>query len=237
MKTDVVNFRCDSEMLHMAKKRASKGAVRFPDLLRLAVKAIAENDTQAFNDVIAEIGGNMPSSANSSWLYHKCHELFIYRNGTLLRKGNKGAGIVNTPVDVISKGGVRSVIVLGKYYPVKDIVWLMFNGKVSGDVVYIKHNEGEKIENLAISDEVMSIASINYSIDDVSRDGILSGKLRALIVNCGTNNHKLKGALERLFINGKTFHLVLDDGLGWRAVRAAIYAERVSEFIYVVSIS
>lgn len=237
MSTDVVNFRCDSEMLYLAKKRVSKGAVKFPDLLRLAVKAIAENDTQAFTDVIAESGGNMLNGANSSWLYHKCHELFIYRDGVLLRKGNKGAGIMNTPVDVISKGGVRNVIVLGEYYPVKDIVWLMFHGEVSGDVVYIKHNEGEQIDNLAISDESMCIASINYRIDDVSRDGILSGKLRALIVNCGTNNHKLKGALERLFIKGKTFHLVLDDGLNWRAVRTAIYAERVSEFIYVVSIS
>jgi hypothetical protein len=113
----------------------------------------------------------------------------------------------------------------------------MFHGEVTGDVIYISGNESERIDNLSLNNEGGEVVSINYSIDENTRAGVLSGKLRALIINCGTNNHKLKGALERLFIKGRKFHLVLDDGLKWRTVRAAIYAERVSEFIYVVSIS
>jgi hypothetical protein len=58
--------------------------------MRAALRAIAEGDVAPFADIINEATSGVKT--NQAWLYHKCHELFEYRDGQLLRKSRKGMG-------------------------------------------------------------------------------------------------------------------------------------------------
>lgn len=231
----VINFRCDKDICDRAKARLSVGVVKFPDLLRLAVKAIADDDATVFNEVLKE-GGKDYTGINSAWLYYKAHELFTYDDGVLYRKSNKGAGQRGAPVDLVTRGGVSCVTINGSHYPVKDIIWLMFYGHVSGDVVCIE-GESLKISNLMLTNEGQTIQKISHKVTPYEGDLIKSGKLRALVVDTAETSKDEISNIELLCNTGHVFYLALFDGAGWRATRSAIHAQRIGVTQFIISIS
>ncbi|MCE3116830.1 hypothetical protein LXD80_13610 [Enterobacter sp. ASE] len=231
----VINFRCDKATYDRAKARLSVGVVKFPDLLRLAVKAIADDDATVFNEVLKE-GGKDYTGISSAWLYYKAHELFTYDEGMLYRKSNKGAGQRGAPVDLVTRGGVPCVTINGSHYPVKDIIWLMFYGHVSGDVVCIE-GEDLKISNLMLSNEGQTIQKICHHITPYERDLIKCGKLRALLVDTEGITKADANNIELLCNTGHVFYLTLYDGTGWKATRSALHAQRIGAKKYLISIS
>lgn len=231
----VINFRCDKATYDRAKARLSVGVVKFPDLLRLAVKAIADDDATVFNEVLKE-GGKDYTGINSAWLYYKAHELFTYDDGMLYRKSNKGAGQRGAPVDLVTRGGVPCVTINGSHYPVKDIIWLMFYGHVSGDVVCIE-GEDLKISNLMLTNEGQTIQKICHQITPYERDLIKCGKLRALLVDTEEITKADTHNIELLCNTGHVFYLALYDGTGWKATRSALHAQRIGATKYLISIS
>lgn len=233
-----VNFRVDPATLKRAQERLKENGIKLPDLMRLAVKAIADGDATAFNDVLVEGGSSSAEDVNGAWLFHKCHELFIYRDGFLVRRSNKGQGVAGERVDISIKDGIRQVLINGNYYPLKDIVWLMFHGEVSGEVIY--KNEGlksDKLEHLKLNPDKRAITQISFHVSEAQRESITRYKMRALIIDAVNNDRRVHGAIEQLIYRAEVFHIVLTDGKGWRAVRSAIYAQKLSENTYCVSIS
>ena len=231
----VINFRCDKATYDRAKARLSVGVVKFPDLLRLAVKAIADDDATVFNEVLKE-GGKDYIGINSAWLYYKAHELFTYDDGMLYRKSNKGAGQRGAAVDLVTRGGVPCVTINGGHYPVKDIIWLMFYGHVSGDVVCIE-GENLKISNLMLTNEGQPIQKTYHQITPYERDLIKCGKLRALLVDTEGMAKPDANNIELLCNTGHVFYLALYDGAGWKATRSALHAQRIGATKYLISIS
>lgn len=231
----VVNFRCDKDIYDRAKSRLSVGVVKFPDLLRLAVKAIADNDATVFGEVLKE-GGKDYTGINSAWLYYKAHELFTYADGVLYRKSNKGAGQQGAPVDLVTRNGVPCITINGAHYPLKDVIWLMFYGHVSGDVVCLD-GESLKISNLMLTNEGQPIQKIRHQITPYEGDLIKYGKMRALVIETEDFTDSERYCVELLYNTGHTFYLALYDGTGWRATRSAIYAQRIGVNKFIVSIS
>ena len=232
----VINFRCDKDTCDRAKSRLSVGVVKFPDLLRLAVQAIANDDATVFNEVLKEGGKDYAVGINSSWLYYKAHELFTYDDGVLYRKSNKGAGQRGAPVDLVTRGGASCVTINGSHYPVKDIIWLMFYGHVSGDVVCVE-GDSLKISNLMLTNEGQPIQKLNHQVTPYEGDLIKCGKMRALVVDTNDITHAESSNIELLCNTGHVFYLALYDGAGWRATRSAIHAQRIGINRFIVSIS
>lgn len=236
MTESVITFRCDKAVHDRAKARLLVGAVKLPDLLRLAVKSVIVNDASVFNEVLKEAGTEFAVGINSAWLYYKAHELFTYDDGVLYRKSNKGAGVRGAPVDLVSRGGVSCVVINSELYPLKDVIWLMFYGHVSGDVVCVE-GSSLRISNLITRDESAPITKVNHQITSEERDLIKSGKLRALVVETSEHERIKRGSVELLCNAGETFYLVLSDEKGWRGTRSAIYAQRIELNKFVISIS
>ncbi|HEY2452850.1 MAG TPA: hypothetical protein VGI71_09555 [Scandinavium sp.] len=236
MTESVITFRCDKGIHDRAKARLSVGVVKMPDLLRLAIKAIADDDATAFNEVLKEGGTDYAAGINSAWLFYKAHELFTYDDGILYRNSNKGAGVRGAPVDLVTRGGVSCVTINGGYYPVKDIIWLMFYGHVSGDVVCTE-GDSLKISNLMLTNEDNPIAKISHKVTPFEGDLIKIGKLRALVVESKTGSGIKNESLEQLCNAGSVFYLALTDGAGWKATRSAIHAQRIGLHKFVISIS
>ncbi|MGK0743598.1 hypothetical protein ACSFCX_03850 [Yokenella regensburgei] len=236
MTESVINFRCDKAIHDRAKARLSVGVVKLPDLLRLAIKAIADDDATVFNEVLKEGGKDYAIGINSAWLYYKAHELFTYDDGVLYRKSNKGAGVRGAPVDLVTRGGVSCVTINSGHYPVKDIIWLMFYGHVSGDVVCVDGNN-LKISNLALTNEGSSVAKISHQVTPYEADLIRCGKMRALVVETSEENKIKDESVEGLCNIGRAFYLALNDGAGWRATRSAIHAQRIGLHKFIISIS
>lgn len=236
MTESVITFRCDKTVHDRAKARLSVGVVKMPDLLRLAIKAIADDNATAFNEVLKEGGKDYAAGINSAWLFYKAHELFTYDDGILYRKSNKGAGVRGAPVDLITRAGVSCVTVNGNHYPMKDIIWLMFYGHVSGEVVCAEGNS-LKISNLLLTNEDNPIATISHRVTPFEGDLIKCGKLRALVVESEGATGLKKESLEQLCNAGNVFYLALSDGAGWKATRSAIHAQRIGLNKFVISIS
>lgn len=231
----VITFRCDKTIHDRAKARLSVGPVKLPDLLRLAVKSVADDEATVFNEVLKEAGKEY-DGINSAWLYYKAHELFTYEDGVLYRKSNKGAGVRGAAVDLVTRGGVSCVTINGRHYPVKDVIWLMFYGHVSGDVVCIE-GDSLKISNLMLTNENEPIAKINHKVTPYEGNLIKYGKMRALVVDVDAVDKVKNCSIEELCNAGNSFYLVLNDGAGWRAVRSAIHAQRIGSNTFVISIS
>lgn len=231
----VLNFRCDRDIQERAKGRTAGGVVKFPDLLRLAVKAIADDDATVFCEVLKEAGKDYSAGINSAWLYYKAHELFTYEDGVLYRKGNKGAGVRGAPVDLVMRGGSPCVTINGGFYPVKDVIWLMFYGHVSGEVVCIE-GEDIRISNLMVRSEGEPVLKMRHRVTPDERDYIKSGKLRALVIG-DVEGERERNSLEALCDAGTVFYLHLHDGAGWMCTRSAIHAQRLEGGRFIVSLS
>ncbi|HEY3591903.1 MAG TPA: hypothetical protein VGL07_17820 [Buttiauxella sp.] len=236
MTESVINFRCDRATHERAKARLSVGAVKLPDILRLAVKSVADDSATVLNEVLKECGKEYAVGINSAWLYYKAHELFTYDEGVLYRNSNKGAGVRGAAVDIVNRAGVSCVVINGEYYPVKDVIWLMFYGHVSGDVVCVE-GDSLKISNLIAEDESAPIAKIEHNISSEEKDLIKSGKMRALVIETNESERRKRGCVELLCNTGETFYLMLSDEKGWCGTRSAIHAQRLELNKFVISIS
>ncbi|HDT0613860.1 TPA: hypothetical protein QIB63_001080, partial [Klebsiella michiganensis] len=52
----VIQFRGDEDMYHRAQERITSQEILFPDVMRAALRAIAEGDVAPFADIINEAG-------------------------------------------------------------------------------------------------------------------------------------------------------------------------------------
>ncbi|MBN5204702.1 hypothetical protein JY462_07715 [Serratia marcescens] len=237
------SFRCNRAVLQSARDRLKGSKVRFPDAMRLAVQSIADGDVSMFGNFLS--GFDVPGSeavVNSGWLYRKCVELFTYRDGKLIRNAGKGQGKAGDEVAITMREGVPSVVVMGEYFPMKDIVWLMVHGELIGEVINKNGNVTDNsIDNLMLNPRKHIIQKVKWKVSKVDVGKILSGKKRALIISCAGQSEKLVSVIERLINTGEAFHFILSDDDGWIAVRRGIYAERIEGFNglqrFVVSIS
>jgi len=234
----IVQFRADEEIYNRAQERVASDAILFPDVMRAALKAIADGDVTPFADIIgeAERGGD---EANQAWLYHKCHELFECRDGKLLRKSRKGMGEQGTPAYVRIRGGEEHILIQGNCYPLKDIIWLMANGSLAGEVIYKNPNRvngKHNIDNLALNPiELREVTLTKYLIGSEKID-ICKGKQRAIFF-CTNNDIQAAGAIDRLINRGQTIPLHLRGDDGWSTSRTAIHALKISDGQFVLSIS
>lgn len=234
----IVQFRADEDTYNRAQERLANDAIQFPDVMRAALKAVADGDVSPFADIIgeAERGGD---EANSAWLYHKCHELFEYREGKLLRKSRKGMGEQGTQAYVRIRGGEENILIQGNCYPLKDIIWLMLNGSLSGEVIYKNPNRvngKHNIENLVLNPVAVREVTLTKYLSRSEKIDICKGKQRAIYF-CTNNDIQAAGAIERLINRGQTIPLHLRSGDGWSTSRTAIHALKVSDGQFVLSIS
>jgi hypothetical protein len=231
----VINFRCDKVTADRAKARFNDNAVKFPDLLRVAVSAIASGDTTIFNEILRESELNASGGINSAWLYYTCHNLFEYRDGQLYAKRNKGSRNAGEPVELHTHDGARSVIINGRYYPVKEVIWLMFYGHVSGPVISARE-DSNRISDLEIMGGEHQNKIIFHKVTEYEGVYLKLSKQRAVIIDSTALGREAKGALIRLYKNNQVFYMRLYDDTGWRMTRSAIHAEKIGE-CYIVSIS
>ncbi|EBF3389501.1 hypothetical protein IS588_004318, partial [Salmonella enterica] len=152
-RTQIIQFRADEETYRRAQKRVKDGGLQLPDVMRAALRSVADADVSCLADLIN--GTTLGSEEiNQAWLFQKCHELFEYRDGQLFRKSRKGMGEQGNPVFIRVREGEEHVLIQGSHYPLKDIVWLMVNGSIAGEVEYknpYRVNAKHSIENLMIN--------------------------------------------------------------------------------------
>ncbi|MGV2721535.1 UNVERIFIED_CONTAM: hypothetical protein POV78_06935 [Enterobacter roggenkampii] len=234
----IVQFRADEEVYNRAQERVTNEAIQFPDVMRAALKAVADGDVTPFADIIGE-SERTGDEANQAWLYHKCHELFEYKAGQLLRKSRKGMGEQGTAAYVRIRGGEENILIQGNYYPLKDIIWLMANGSISGDVIYKNPNRvngKHKIENLAINQIKANEIVLTKYLSGSEKIDICTGKQRAVVFEAN-NDAQANGAIERLINRGQTIPLHLRGEDGWSTSRTAIHALKIGNNQFVLSIS
>lgn len=235
MTEDVITFRCDKSVADKAKDKFSDSIVKFPDLLRIAVGAISDGNTTMFNDILRENELGASGGINSAWLYYMCHSLFEYRDGQLYAKRNKGSRNTGEVVDLRTIEGVSSVKINGHYYPVREIIWLMFYGYVTGKVTSVKEGSN-RISDLEIEGGEGLNKIIFHKISSYEAEHIKNAKQRALLINEDAVSREAKAALIRLHKSGCAFYIRICDETGWRTTRTAIYAQKLGE-TYIVSIS
>ncbi|NUL35102.1 hypothetical protein [Kosakonia sacchari] len=237
-KSVVVQFRSDPEIHKMAQQRSEASGIKLTEALRAAITAISTGDVKPFADIVADSG----SDDADAWLYHKCHTLFVYKDGQLWRKSRRGSSKEGQRIATHKINGTEHVIVSGKYYPVKDVVWLMNVGALGGEVVY-KHahrvENKNSFENLMLNPAKVNEVIITKYLTGSEKIAICEGKQRAILIN--TKNDVIgAGAIERLINRGQTIRLLLRSGSGdnkWHAARTALHAIKVGESDYVLSIS
>ncbi|WP_139539752.1 hypothetical protein [Klebsiella spallanzanii] len=237
-RTQIIQFRADEDTYHRAQERAKEGGVQFTDMMRAALKSVADADVSGLADIINSATSGS-EDINQAWLYQKCHELFEYREGTLFRKSRKGMGEQGTPVYIRVREGEEHVLIQGNHYPLKDIVWLMANGSIGGEVTYknpYRVNLKHSIENLMVEAVAeKEICLIKY-LKGSEKINVLKVKQRAFLFD--TNNDEIaKDAIEQLINNEKTIPLLLRGDDGWVASRTAIHAFKLGDNQYVVSIT
>lgn len=232
-----VRFRADEDVYKSAQERTQAKDVSLPDVLRAALSAIATGDVTQFADVIRDAGTD--GGDNHSWLYHKCHELFEYRDGVLYRKFGKGRAQQGEKVYVRMIGGLETVVVQGTNYPLKDIVWLMANGVLNGEVTYrnpYRVSGKHDLENLILEPNETAPAMISVFLQNVQRESLIAGKMRAVIVDI-TGDDSTAAAMYRLLSLGEPVGIQLRSFGDWFAYRTGINAVRIDDFRYMVSIS
>lgn len=175
-------------------------------MMRAALKSVADADVSGLADIINSATSGS-EDINQAWLYQKCHELFEYREGTLFRKSRKGMGEQGTPVYIRVREGEEHVLIQGNHYPLKDIVWLMANGSIAGEVTYknpYRVNLKHSIENLMVEAVAeKEICLIKY-LKGSEKINVLKVKQRAFLFD--TNNDEIaKDAIEKLINNERQF--------------------------------
>lgn len=235
MTETVINFRCDRAAAEKAKGRFSESAVKFPDLLRVAVSAIASCDATVFNEILRETELGASGGINSAWLYYTCHSLFEYRDGQLYAKRNKGSRNAGELVELHTHDGQRCVIINGHYYPVKDVIWLMFYGYVTGKVVSVRE-DSNRISDLEVEGDDDRRKIIFHRVSNYEASYLKCAKQRAVLIDETTVDRETKAALIRLYKDNHVFYIRLCDETGWRATRSAIHAQKIGE-TYIISIS
>ena len=121
----------------------------------------------------------------------------------------------------------------------KDIVWLMANGSIAGEVEYknpYRVNMKHSIENLMINPVKEKETILVKYLNGSERINVIKVKQRALMFDTG-NDENTKNAIEKLINSEKTIPLLLRGEDGWVASRTAIHAFKLSDNQYVVSIS
>lgn len=237
-RTQIIQFRADEDTYRRAQKRVKEGGLLLPDVMRTALRSVADADVSCLADLI---NGTTSSGEeiNQAWLYQKCHELFEYRDGQLFRKSRKGMGEQGTPVFIRVREGEEHVLIQGSHYPLKDIVWLMANGSIAGEVKYknpYRVNMKHSIDNLIINPiKEKEIRLIKY-LKGSEKINVLKVKQRAFIFDT-SNDKNAKEAIEKLINTEQTIPLLLRGEDGWIASRTAIHAFKLSDNQYVVSIS
>ena len=234
----VVQFRAERGVHAEAQQRLEKLGMNLPDVMRAAHLSVSQGDVTHFANLFVE----SVEGAEEAWLYQKCHETFAYAAGRLLRKARKGNSEAGSEVVTRLRNNEPCVILGGKWIPVKDVVWLMNNGTISGEVIYKNpHRISNKdaIENLMINPVKVSAVVITKYLTGSERIAICSGKQRALVINT-VDDKKCAGAIERLINRGETIRVLLrgrDGEREWSAARTAIHAIKLSDDNYVLSIS
>lgn len=234
----IVQFRADEEIYNRAQERIASDSVLFPDVMRAALRAIAEGDVTPFSDIIGE-AERSGDDTNQAWLYHKCHELFEYRDGELLRKHRKGMGEKGSPAYLRVRDGEANVLIQGHHYPLKDIVWLMVNGTISGEVVYknpLRVNGKHEIENLTLNPFEMREVTLTLYLNGSEKIDICKGKQRAVVINT-EKDIIAAGAIERLINRGQTIPLLLRGDNNWSTARTVIHALKINDNHYILSIT
>ncbi|MBJ9244422.1 hypothetical protein [Citrobacter koseri] len=237
-RTQIIQFRADSETYRRAQNRVKDGGLLLPDVMRAALRSVADADVSCLADLIngTTAGGE---EINQAWLYQKCHELFEYRNGKLFRKSRKGMGEQGNPVFIRVREGEEHVLIQGSHYPLKDIVWLMANGSIAGEVEYknpYRVSGKHSIENLMINPvKETDIRLVKY-LNRSERINVVKVKQRAFMFDT-SNDENAKEAIEKLINTEKTIPLLLRGDDGWVASRTAIHAFKLSDNQYVVSIT
>lgn len=237
-KPRVIQFRGDEDVYQRAQERITSKDVLFPDVMRAALKAVADGDVTPFADMINE-AGHTGDETNQAWLYHKCHELFEYRDGKLLRKSRKGMGEQGTAAYIRIREGEEHVLIQGNHYPLKDIIWLMANGSIAGEVIYKNpHRVTNKhsIDNLIINPVEIREVTLTKYLNGSEKIDICRGKQRAILINT-EGDINATGAIERLINRGQTIPLLLRGDDGWLASRTAIHAFKLTDNQYILSIS
>ncbi|EBJ1342930.1 hypothetical protein V9L82_000550 [Salmonella enterica subsp. enterica serovar Braenderup] len=237
-RTQIIQFRADEETYRRAQKRVKDGGLQLPDVMRAALRSVADADVSCLADLIngTALGSE---EINQAWLFQKCHELFEYRDGQLFRKSRKGMGEQGNPVFIRVREGEEHVLIQGSHYPLKDIVWLMVNGSITGEVEYknpYRVNAKHSIENLMINPvkekETILVKYLNRS----ERIDVIKVKQRAFMFDT-SNDENAKNVIEKLINSKKTIPLLLRGDDGWIASRTAIHAFKLVDNQYVVSIS
>lgn len=232
-----IRFRADEDVYKSAQERMRAKDVTLPDVMRAALSAIATGDVTQFSDVVRDAGD--AGGENHSWLYYKCHELFEYRDGTLYRKFRKGAGEQGTPVYIRTIGGLETVLIQGTNYPLKDVIWLMVNGSLNGEISYRnphRTNDKNRIDNLILTPSEIAPERITVFIQNRQREGVISGKMRAVIIDTTGDDATFK-AMDKLTNEGVSVSLLLRSFGEWSAYRTGIHATQIDDFRYMVSIS
>ncbi|TRL67920.1 hypothetical protein FMM65_15175 [Citrobacter youngae] len=237
-RTQIIQFRADEETYSRAQERVKNGGLQLPDVMRAALKSVADADVSCLADLInGATSGN--EDINQAWLFQKCHELFDYRDGKLFRKSRKGMGEQGDPVFIRVREGEEHVLIQGSHYPLKDIVWLMANGSIAGEVEYknpYRVNMKHSIENLMINPVKEKETILVKYLNGSERINVIKVKQRALMFDTG-NDENTKNVIEKLINSEKTIPLLLRGEDGWVASRTAIHAFKLSDNQYVVSIS
>ena len=236
--TQIIQFRADEDTYARAQERVKSGGLLLPDVMRAALKSVADADASPLADLINGVSSGS-DYLNQAWLFQKCHELFEYRDGGLFRKSRKGMGEKGTPVYVRTREGEECVLIQGNHYPLKDIVWLMANGSIAGEVEYKnphRVNMKHSIENLMVNAAPEKEAFLTKYLKGSEKIDVIKSKQRAFDFDT-SKDESAKKVIEKLINTEKTVPLLLRGDDDWVASRTAIHAFKLADNQYVLSIS
>ncbi|HHT3393569.1 TPA: hypothetical protein ACTYUD_000895 [Enterobacter hormaechei] len=236
--TQIIQFRADEDTYARAQERVKSGGLLLPDVMRAALKSVADADASPLADLINGVSSGS-DYLNQAWLFQKCHELFEYRDGGLFRKSRKGMGEKGTPVYVRTREGEECVLIQGNHYPLKDIVWLMANGSIAGEVEYKnphRVNMKHSIENLMVNAAPEKEAFLTKYLKGSEKIDVIKSKQRAFVFDT-SKDESAKKVIEKLINTEKTVPLLLRGDDDWVASRTAIHAFKLADNQYVLSIS
>ncbi len=236
--TQIIQFRADEDTYARAQERVKSGGLLLPDVMRAALKSVADADVSPLADLINGVSSGS-DYLNQAWLFQKCHELFEYRDGGLFRKSRKGMGEKGAPVYVRTREGEEYVLIQGNHYPLKDIVWLMANGSIAGEVEYKnphRVNMKHSIENLMVNAAPEKEVFLTKHLKGSERIDVIKSKQRAFVFDT-SKDENAKKVIEKLINTEKTVPLLLRGDDDWVASRTAIHAFKLADNQYVLSIS